>query len=116
MEHSSKASERRRYRRQSHAGRKENEKRDCQGEKGRENLLKKEEEEKKKTFLLGRRKTTMETQSDENQDQRQDKRGTNEHLQRASSVLFIAVFAGALTFSSMLGFVSAFALWGILKF
>lgn len=48
MEHSSKASERRRYRRQSHAGRKENEKRDCQGEKGRENLLKKEEEEEKK--------------------------------------------------------------------
>lgn len=45
MEHSSKASERRR--RQSRAGRKENEKRECQGEKGRENLLKKEEEEKK---------------------------------------------------------------------
>lgn len=58
----------------------------------------------------------METQSDENQDQRQDKRGTNEHLQRASSVLFIAVFAGTLTFSSMLGFVSAFALWGIFKY
>lgn len=115
MEHSSKESERWRYRRQSHAGRKENEKQECQGEKGRENLLKKEEEEKK-TFLLGRRKTTMETQSDENQDQRQDKRGTNEHLQRASSVLFIAVFAGALTFSSMLGFISAFALWGIFKF
>lgn len=71
---------------------------------------------KKKTFLLGRRKTTMETQSDENQDQRQDKRVTNEHIQRASSVLFIAVFTGALTFSSMLGFVSAFALWGIFKF
>lgn len=46
----------------------------------------------------------METPSEENQDQRQDKRGTNELSQRASSVLFTAVFTGALTYSSLLGF------------
>lgn len=46
----------------------------------------------------------METPSEENQDQRQDKRGTNEHSQRASSVPFTAVFTGALTYSSLLGF------------
>lgn len=46
----------------------------------------------------------METPSEENQDQRQDKRGTNECSQRASSVLFTAVFTGALTYSSLLGF------------
>lgn len=46
----------------------------------------------------------METPSEENQDQREDKRGTNERSQRASSVLFTAVFTGALTYSSLLGF------------
>ena len=46
----------------------------------------------------------METPSEENQDQKQDKRGTNEHSQRASSVLFSAVFTGALTHSRLLGF------------
>lgn len=45
----------------------------------------------------------METPSEENQDQRQDKRGTNERSQRAGSVLFTAVFIGALTYSSLLG-------------
>lgn len=45
----------------------------------------------------------METPSEENQDLRQDKRGTNERSQRASSVLFTAVFIGALTYSSLLG-------------
>lgn len=58
----------------------------------------------KEAFLLDGRKTTMETPSEENQDQREDKRGTNERSQRASSVLFTAVFTGALTYSSLLGF------------
>lgn len=62
----------------------------------------------------------METPSEENQDQRQDKRGTNERLQRPSSVLFTAVFTGVLTFSSLLGFSPhnswvAFAQWGIFR-
>lgn len=38
----------------------------------------------------------METPSEENQVQRQDKRGTNECSQRASSVLYTAVFTGSL--------------------
>lgn len=63
---------------------------------GRENLL--------KAFLLHGRETTMETPPEENQDQGQDKRGTNECSQRASSLLFTAVFTGALTYSRMLGF------------
>lgn len=46
----------------------------------------------------------METPPEENQEQRQDKRGTNECSQRASSLLFTAVFTGALTYSRMLGF------------
>lgn len=49
-----------------------------EGERGRENLL------KGSIFVEGR-KTTMETPSEENQDQRQNKRGTNEHSQRATS-------------------------------
>lgn len=69
---------------------------ESEGERGRENLL------KGSIFVEGR-KTTMETPSEENQDQRQDKRGTNERSQRASSLLFTAVFIGVLTYSSLHG-------------
>lgn len=48
----------------------------------------------------------METPSEENQEQRPDKRGTDEHSQRASSVPFTAVFTGSFTYSSLLGFTS----------
>lgn len=54
--------------------------------------------------MLNGIKTTMETPSEENQDQRLDKRGTNESSQRASSLLFTTVFTGALTYSSLLAF------------